>query len=52
MRPTLTSDLTGACLRLRGVCVAVLAVLAGCEGQQSALNPAGVGAQSIANTMK
>ena len=49
MRPTLTNDLIGASFRLRGVCLwLALAALAGCEGQQSTLNPAGVGAQSIA----
>jgi cytochrome c oxidase subunit 2 len=49
MRLTLTNDLTGACFRARGVSLLLLsAVLAGCDGQQSALNPAGVGAQSIA----
>lgn len=49
MRPMQTSDLPGACPRLRGVGLWLLiALLAGCDGQQSALNPAGVGAQSIA----
>ncbi|MEL7557754.1 cytochrome c oxidase subunit II [Stutzerimonas chloritidismutans] len=48
MRLILTSDLTGACFPARGVSLLLLgAVLAGCDGQQSALNPAGVGAQSI-----
>ncbi|WP_407293652.1 cytochrome c oxidase subunit II [Stutzerimonas zhaodongensis] len=49
MRPTLTDDPTETCFRLRGGCLFLtLAILAGCDGQQSALNPAGVGAQSIA----
>ena len=49
MRPTLTDDSTETCFRLRGGCLLLtLAILAGCDGQQSALNPAGAGAQSIA----
>lgn len=49
MRLTLTSDLTEACFRLRGVyLLLVAAALVGCDGQQSALNPAGAGAQSVA----
>ncbi len=49
MRLTLTNDLTTARLQPHGVCLLLLsAVLVGCDGQQSALNPAGAGAQSIA----
>ncbi|WP_417777488.1 cytochrome c oxidase subunit II [Stutzerimonas xanthomarina] len=49
MRLTLTNPLTTARFQPRGVCLLLLAaMLVGCDGQQSALNPAGVGAQSIA----
>ena len=39
---------SGTSLTLLLAMLAMLAMLAGCDGQQSALNPAGVGAQSIA----
>ncbi|TLX54275.1 cytochrome c oxidase subunit II [Stutzerimonas nosocomialis] len=49
MWPILTSDLARACLRLRDLgLLLLLAALAGCDGQQSALNPAGAEAQRIA----
>ncbi|WP_417780460.1 cytochrome c oxidase subunit II [Stutzerimonas xanthomarina] len=49
MRLTLTNVLTTARVQPRGVGLLLLAaMLVGCDGQQSALNPAGVGAQSIA----
>jgi cytochrome c oxidase subunit 2 len=49
MRRILKNHLTGACFKPRGIVLSSLfTVLAGCDGQQSALNPAGAGAQSIA----
>jgi hypothetical protein len=49
MRRILNNHLTGACFKPRGIVLSPLfTVLAGCDGQQSALNPAGAGAQSIA----
>lgn len=49
MRLTLANDLTKACVKPRGVVLSLIVmVLVGCDGQQSALNPAGAGAQSVA----
>jgi len=48
MRPTRTFDLSPARRRPHGFGLLLLVLLSGCDGQQSALNPAGTGAQSIA----